>query len=137
MEFIKTAIDIQVKNNLKFIAEFKHRIGEKIWNKMFFVVPTVWAVSKDNVRLELLKTILSPEKYETNVISTEWPRNLDDAMLILKKVISERKLANLTFGASKCPHAKNYQTALGQKTDLLWSDAKEKINVILENKSKP
>ena len=100
---------------------------------MYFIVPTVWSVSKNSVRTELLKAVLDPKKFKRDVISTDWPRDINDGLILLRKIVAERNLSKMTFGASKCPFANQYEKRLGNAIDILASDAGMKIDEILEN----
>jgi hypothetical protein len=73
-------------------------LGQDAWRDLYVVIPTVWAVEVENPRKEMFKQLMDPERVDTHLITSEYPRNHSDARTLLGRVVGDRAIGRFVFG---------------------------------------
>lgn len=117
-------IELQVRPGVQWLKDFKKRIGEEKWKRMYFVVRVPWSMRTRSVRVEMLNQVINKTQKKYNLVVTE---ATDDLKVILSKIAAERVLAEMSFGGSECHYAKKKQRFLSTGMDLLTDNAQDAI----------
>lgn len=95
---MKAATKCQADNCVKQIVQWKNMLGEEAWRDLYVVIPTVWAVEKENPRKEMFKQLMDPERVHSHIITSEYPRDQSEARTLLGRVVGDRAIGRLVFG---------------------------------------
>jgi len=115
------ATRIQAELNLTAMLEWKSMMGAKLWRDLYVVIPTIWPVSAHNPRFELFRNIMDEDKVSTNIIMSEFPKNISECRTMLGRVVGDRGMARFVFGFES-EKAKINAVALSTEVDFLSDD---------------
>jgi len=123
---IKTIMSAATKSqadvNTAAMLKWKARLGPKLWRDVHVIIPTVWPVAAKNTRQELFRNILDPDRAETHIISSEFPRDMNDIRRLLGRVVGDRVVARFVFG-DETPERKMKTYFLSSPIDVVMDDA--------------
>lgn len=85
------------------------------------MIPTVWPVALNSPRLQLFERIIDADKIHTHIITSEYPRNFEEARHTLGRVVGDRAAGRLVFGTADTK-AKMKVLALSSRTDVVADD---------------
>jgi hypothetical protein len=88
----------QANANVEAILKWKKMMGPKLWRELFVVIPTVWPVGQNNPRMELFRNLLDKDKINTNIIMSEFPKDVADCRTLLGRVVGDRGIGKFVFG---------------------------------------
>lgn len=122
---IKTFMDAatleQAKAILPAMIKWKKMLGPTEWSKVYIMIPTVWPVALNSPRLQLFERLVDPDKIKTHIITSEFPRNLDEAKDTVGRVVGDRAVGRIVFG-NQDTKAKMKVLALSSRTDVVADD---------------
>jgi len=107
------------------LRSWKAKIGQDAWDKMYVVVSAIWTLSQESAHELIIKATMKPELRESNVLVSEAVPTLQDAKVLLARVIGDRIMAELVFNPEGSDTEKENIASLSTKRDLL-SKALEK-----------
>src|SRR3990167_2194788 len=114
---IKDAATMQVAAVQKALLEIKERLGES-WSELFVVIPTIWAVSQDNPREQIFRSLMDPKTVNTRLIIAEGIRTVEDARTLIGRIVYDRYAARTIFGTATAENRRNTM-ALATPIDLM------------------
>jgi hypothetical protein len=91
------AAEDQAKVMLGYLIKWKNQVGKDTWDKMYVVCQCIWTASKSSVHEQIIKSTMETAKHKTNVIISEAASTLDDAKLLLARILADRALAANVF----------------------------------------
>jgi hypothetical protein len=95
---MKEATKAQADACVEQIVKWREMLGQDAWRDLYVVIPTVWAVEVENPRKEMFKQLMDPERVDTHLITSEYPRNHSDARTLLGRVVGDRAIGRFVFG---------------------------------------
>jgi len=107
------------------LRNWKGMIGEDAWDKMYVVVSAIWTLSQESAHELIIKANMKPELREAHVLVSEAVPTLQDAKVLLARVIGDRIMAELVFNPAGSQEEQDNIASLSTKRDLL-SKALEK-----------
>lgn len=125
----------QAQTILPVLKKWKTELGDD-WKNTFAVIPTVWPVSKINVRLQMLEQVMDFEQMKNKVLVVEGARNDDEALTTLGRIVADRALALLVFGGIEDDNARDHAFSLSTRRDILSSHAGSAIKANCQKTSK-
>jgi len=121
--FIGRAMDeaarLQVEYTIPALFHWKKMLGDELWSKLYAVVSTVWPVSDYSVRYQILKTVMDPERVDTNLLVLEGLSNFEDLRTNLGRIVADRLLAKLAFHPEDGGRGLRWFKCLSSHTDLV------------------
>lgn len=120
------AAKIQVDEMTATLKAWKAEIGEAQWKKLYVVISALWTLSQENAHEMIIKSTMSPDQQETNVIVSEAPQTLQDAQTLLGRILGDRVMAGYVFNNKGTLDEKENIYSLSTKRDLL-SQAVEQV----------
>jgi len=117
------ATTLQANLCIRQIIDWKdNTLTEEEWKELYVVIPTVWAVDKENPRKEMFRQLMSPGRAETHLITSEYPRNHEEARTLLGRIVADRAIGRFVFGnASSMEQIKT--VGLSSQVDVTQDDA--------------
>ncbi|CAF0825224.1 unnamed protein product [Adineta ricciae] len=103
------------------------------WTDTYVIIPTVWPVGHDNPRQKLFQQLMAKEHFQTHVIMSEMPRDIDESFDLLGRVVGDRVAARLIFGCETAG-ARSMVCALSTERDLISDACQDAIEKVFENK---
>jgi hypothetical protein len=94
---------------------------------VYVVIPTVWPVALNSPRLQLFERIIDADKIHTHIITSEYPRSIDEARNVVGRVVGDRSVGRLVFGTADTK-AKMKVLALSSRTDVVADDFEIALN---------
>ena len=94
---------------------------------MYVLIPTVWPVALNSPRLQLFHRLINPDKIHTHIITSEYPRSIEEARTLLGRVVGDRSVGRLVFGTEDTK-AKMKVLALSSRTDVVADDFEIALN---------
>ena len=104
---------------------WKARIGDAEWDKLYVVVSAIWTLSQESAHELIIKATMKPQLREAHVLVSEAVPTLQDAKVLLARVVGDRIMAELVFNPEGSEQEKENIASLSTKRDLL-SKALEK-----------
>jgi hypothetical protein len=101
------------------LQAWRASVGQATWDKMYVVLQCIWTVSQESAHEQIIKSEMKPEFHETNIIVSEAAPTLDDARLLLARILADRVLAAAVFGTQTAEAYKQNIYSLSTKRDLL------------------
>lgn len=120
-----TAAGEQYATMTKVLNDWKSKIGQDAWDQMYVVVSAIWTLSQESAHELIIKATMKPELRESHVLVSEAVPTLQDAKVLLARVIGDRIMAELVFNPEGSDTEKENIASLSTKRDLL-SKALEK-----------
>jgi len=127
------ATQTQANENVEALLKWKKMMGPKIWREVFVLIPTVWPVGAGNPRLELFRNLLDKDKVNTNIIMSEFPRNVEECRTLVGRVVGDRGIGRFVFGNTTCEQQMK-TVGLSTGIDFVTDDAIPALHEALENK---
>jgi hypothetical protein len=93
------------------------------------MIPTVWPVALNSPRLQLFERLLDADKIHTHIITSEHPRNFEEARDVVGRVVGDRAVGRLVFGTADTK-AKMKVLALSSRTDVVADDFEIALNKV-------
>jgi len=119
---MKAATKCQADSCVKQIVHWKNMLGEEAWRDLYVVIPTVWAVGKENPRKEMFRQLMDPERVHSHIITSEYPRDHSEARTLLGRVVGDRAIGRLVFGLDSV-ESQIKVMGLSSKVDVVQDDA--------------
>lgn len=94
------------------------------------MIPTVWPVALNSPRLQLFHRLINPDKIHTHIITSEYPRSIEEARTLLGRVVGDRSVGRLVFG-TRDTKAKMKVLALSSRTDVVADDFEVALNEVI------
>ena len=92
------ATTLQANLCIRQIMDWRdNTLTEEEWKELYVVIPTVWAVDKENPRKEMFRQLMSPGRAETHLITSEYPRNHEEARTLLGRIVADRAIGRFVF----------------------------------------
>ena len=104
--------------------------GPEEWSKVYVVIPTVWPVALNSPRLQLFHRVIDSDKIHTHIITSEYPRSMEEARTLLGRVVGDRSVGRLVFG-TRDTKAKMKVLALSSRTDVVADDFEIALNEVI------
>lgn len=82
------------------MLKWKKMLGPEEWSKVYVMIPTVWPVALNSPRLQLFERIIDADKIHTHIITSEFPRNLEECRDVVGRVVGDRSVGRLVFGTA-------------------------------------
>lgn len=101
------------------LQAWRSSVGQATWDKMYVVLQCIWTVSQESAHEQIIKSQMKPEFHETHIIVSEAAPTLDDARLLLARILADRVLAAAVFGTQTAQAYKQNIYSLSTKRDLL------------------
>lgn len=117
-----TATKLQAEANVTAMLKWKARLGAVLWRDLHVIIPSVWPVAGNNPRRELFRSIMDADRRETHIISSEFPRGIQDCRRLLGRVVGDRAIGRLVFGDDTM-EMKMKTYFLSSPTDVVMDDA--------------
>lgn len=117
------ATTLQANLCIRQIMDWRdNTLTEEEWKELYVVIPTVWAVDKENPRKEMFRQLMSPGRAETHLITSEYPRNHEEARTLLGRIVADRAIGHFVFG--KTSSMEQIKTVgLSSQIDVTQDDA--------------
>lgn len=121
---------------LPAMLKWKKLMGPEEWSKLYVMIPTVWPVALNSPRLQLFERIMDQDKIHTNIITSEFPRNFEEARDLTGRVVGDRSVGRFVFA----PHLKETKgkmkiLALSSRTDVVADDFEIGLDNVIEGLS--
>jgi hypothetical protein len=75
------------------LQAWRSSVGQATWDKMYVVLQCIWTVSQESADEQIIKSQMKPEFHETHRIVSEAAPTLEDARLLLARILADRVLA--------------------------------------------
>jgi len=111
----------QARAILPAMLKWKKLLGPEEWSKVYVMIPTVWPVALNSPRLQLFERLLDQDKIHTHIITSEYPRNFEEARDVVGRVVGDRTVGRYVFGTADTK-AKMKVLALSSRTDVVADD---------------
>ena len=111
----------QARAILPAMIKWKKLLGPEEWSKVYVMIPTVWPVALNSPRLQLFERLLDQDKIHTHIITSEYPRNFEEARDVVGRVVGDRTVGRYVFGTADTK-AKMKVLALSSRTDVVADD---------------
>ena len=122
---ITRCIELAVKNqseaNVEALLKWKKMLGPELWREMYVFVPTLWPVSRNNPRIELLRNLMDEDRVHTHLFASEWPRNENECRTMLGRIVGDRAIGRFVFGDDSCK-ARTKVISLSTEMDFVQDD---------------
>jgi hypothetical protein len=79
------------------LQAWRSSVGQATWDKMYVVLQCIWTVSQESAHEQIIKSQMKPEFHETHMIVSEAAPTLEDARLLLARILADRVLAAAVF----------------------------------------
>ncbi|RJX80724.1 hypothetical protein [Pseudomonas sp. LS-2] len=76
---------------------WRSSVGQATWDKMYVVLQCIWTVSQESAHEQIIKSQMKPEFHETHRIVSEAAPTLEDARLLLARILADRVLSAAVF----------------------------------------
>ena len=117
------ATTLQANLCIRQVMDWKdNTLTEEEWKELYVVIPTVWAVDKENPRKEMFRQLMSPDRAETHLITSEYPRNHEEARTLLGRIVADRAIGHFVFG-NKSSMEQIKTVGLSSQIDVTQDDA--------------
>lgn len=101
------------------LADWKSKVGQVVWDKMFVVVSAIWTLSVESAHELIIKSAMKEEFRQSNVFVSEAVPTLSDARILLARVVGDRVMAELVFNPAGTDIEKQNIASLSTRRDLL------------------
>jgi hypothetical protein len=101
------------------LQAWRASVGQATWDKMYVVLQCIWTVSQESAHEQIIKSEMDSRYHETHIIVSEAAPTLDDARLLLARILADRVLAAAVFGTQTAEAYKQNIYSLSTKRDLL------------------
>lgn len=117
------ATTLQANLCIRQIIDWRdNTLTKEEWKELYVVIPTVWAVDKENPRKEMFRQLMFPGRAETHLITSEYPRNHEEARTLLGRIVADRSIGRFVFG--KTSSMEQIKTVgLSSQVDVTQDDA--------------
>lgn len=112
------AVD-QVSVMRAYLEQWRGQVGDDVWDKMYVVFQCIWTVSKESAHEQIFKSMMKPEFHETHIVVSEAVKTLEDARLLLARILADRVLAAAVFDQNARPEFAQNIYSLSTERDLL------------------
>ena len=109
----------QVEGMRAYLLDWKRLVGEDVWDRMYVVCSCIWTVSQESAQEQIVKSTMKRELWDTHVIASEAVPTLDDARLLLARILADRVLAAAVFDKAVRPEYAQNIYSLSSQRDLL------------------
>jgi hypothetical protein len=79
------------------LQAWRSSVGQATWDKMYVVLQCIWTVSQESAHEQIIKSQMKPEFHETHRIVSEAAPTLEDARLLLARILADRVLSAAVF----------------------------------------
>ena len=93
----------QVEGMRAYLLKWKSLVGDEVWDSIYFVCSCIWTVSQESAHEQIIKSTMKPELRDTHVIASEAVPTLEDAKMLLARVLADRVLADAVFDKDARP----------------------------------
>ena len=124
----------QAKAILPAMLKWKKLLGPEEWSQVHVMIPTVWPVALNSPRLQLFNRIIDQDKLHTHIITSEFPRNFEEARDLVGRVVGDRSVGRFVFGTADTK-AKMKVLALSSRTDVVADDFEIALSAVVEELS--
>ena len=129
------ATSLQANLCIRQILHWKDNVlTPQEWRELYVVIPTVWAVDRDNPRKEMFKRLMHPDRVETHLITSEWPRDHGEVRTLLGRIVGDRAIGRFVFG-DDTEEQRVKTMGLSSGVDVVLDDALPAICSVLEELS--
>lgn len=129
---MQEATSLQANSIICQIQHWKDNLlSPQEWKELYVVIPTVWAVDKENPRKEIFKRMMHPDRVETHLITSEWPRDHGEARTLLGRIVGDRAIGRLVFG-DETEEQRVKTMGLSSGVDVVLDDALPAICRVLK-----
>ena len=111
----------QARAVLPAMLKWKKMLGPEEWSKLYVMIPTVWPVALNSPRLQMFSRIMDQDKVNSHIITSEFPRNFEEARDTVGRVVGDRAVGRFVFGTADTK-AKMKVLALSSRTDVVADD---------------
>ena len=117
------ATNLQAKLCTRQIIDWKDNLlTSQEWDQAYVVIPTVWAVDKNNPRKEMFRQLLNPNRVDTHLITSEWPRTHGEVRTLLGRIVGDRAIGRMVFG-DETEERRVKTMGLSSGVDVVMDDA--------------
>mmetsp|Transcript_838 Transcript_838/g.1278 ORF Transcript_838/g.1278 Transcript_838/m.1278 type:complete len:420 (-) Transcript_838:25-1284(-) len=129
---MQEATSLQANSTIRQIQHWKDTVlSPQEWRELYVVIPTVWAVDRNNPRKEIFQRLMHPDRVETHLITSEWPRDHGEVRTLLGRIVGDRAIGRLVFGdATEEQRVKTMGLSSG--VDVVMDDALPAICRVLK-----
>lgn len=129
---MQEATSLQANSIIRQIQHWKDNVlSPQEWRELYVVIPTVWAVDSNNPRKEIFKRMMHPDRVETHLITSEWPRDHGEVRTLLGRIVGDRAIGRLVFG-DETEEQRVKTMGLSSGVDVVLDDALPAICRVLK-----
>lgn len=129
---MQEATSLQANSIIRQIQHWKDNVlSPQEWRELYVVIPTVWPVHDRNPRKEIFKRLMHPDRVETHLICSEWPRDHGEVRTLLGRIVGDRAIGRLVFG-DETEEQRVKTMGLSSGVDVVLDDALPAICRVLK-----
>ena len=113
------AARVQTETMRAQLLAWKEMLGEAAWGRLYAVCAAIYTLSQESAHELIIKSTMSAEQAETHVFTSPGLDTLEDAKVLLARVVGDRVMSETVFDAKAGEvYAQNIYS-LSTKRDLL------------------
>ena len=102
-------------------------LGEQAWSELYVVIAALWPLTRGNVHEMIIGSQMSEEQRETHIIISEAAETLDDAKVLLGRIVGDRIASQYVFNPEGSLENREDIYSLSTQRDLLSRSAERAL----------